>query len=93
MTELLSAIIAAGASIIVSCINSRAQHKKYIAELEKHNALYAYQLGELEKKVDKHNNLIERTYQLEAKAALADEKIKVANHRIDDLEKAGGREG
>jgi hypothetical protein len=42
--------------------------------------LTAYRLEQLEKKVDKHNSVIERTYILE-------EKMKVANHRIDDLEK------
>lgn len=40
-----------------------------------------YRLEQLEKKVDKHNSIIERTYILE-------EKMKVANHRIEDLEKA-----
>lgn len=36
----------------------------------------------------KHNNVVERTYKLEELTALQEEKIKVANHRIDDLEKA-----
>ena len=49
--------------------------------------LTAYRLEQLEKKVDKHNNLIERTYKLEEKAEILAEKISVANHRIDDLEK------
>ena len=44
----------------------------------------------MEEKVDKHNNVIDRTYKLEELTALQEEKIKVANHRIDDLEKAGG---
>ncbi|MBQ3179974.1 MAG: hypothetical protein IJB55_01280 [Firmicutes bacterium] len=38
-----------------------------------------YRLVQLEKKVEKHNGIIERTYVLE-------EKMRVANHRIDDLE-------
>jgi hypothetical protein len=42
---------------------------------------------ELEKKQDRHNDVIERTYKLEEVTALHEEKIKVANHRIDDLEK------
>lgn len=50
------------------------------------NRLMAYRIEQLEKKVDKHNNLIERTYRLEESTALIEEKIKVANHRIDDLE-------
>lgn len=52
------------------------------------NKLTGYRIEKLEEKVNKHNNLIERTYKLEELAALQDEKIKVANHRIDDLEKA-----
>ena len=39
-----------------------------------------YRIEQLEKKVEKHNSVVERTYLLE-------EKIKVANHRIDDLER------
>lgn len=39
-----------------------------------------FRLEQLENKVDKHNSVIERTFILE-------EKMKVANHRIDDLEK------
>jgi ABC-type lipoprotein release transport system permease subunit len=41
-----------------------------------------YRIGQLEKKVDKHNTVIERTFRLE-------EQIKVANHRIADLEEKG----
>lgn len=51
------------------------------------NKLTSYRIQQLEKKVDKHNNLIERTYKLEQRAAVIDEEIKVANHRINDLEK------
>lgn len=51
------------------------------------NKLVNYRLEQLEKKVEKHNNVIERTYQLEEDEAILEEKIKVANHRIDDLEK------
>lgn len=47
-----------------------------------------YQLSELAKHVDKHNNVIERTYELEKRTELQEEKIKVANHRLSDLEKA-----
>lgn len=54
---------------------------------KKNTALIAYRLEELEKKVDKHNSVIERTYSLEEAQAVIEEKIRVANHRIDDLEK------
>lgn len=45
-----------------------------------------YRIEQLEKKVEQHNNLITRTYKLEQEFAVMDEKVKVANHRIDDLE-------
>lgn len=45
-----------------------------------------YRIEQLEKKVEKHNNLITRTFKLEQDFAVLDEKMKVANHRIDDLE-------
>lgn len=38
-----------------------------------------YRIGQLERKVEKHNSIVERTYILE-------EQMKVANHRIADLE-------
>ena len=49
--------------------------------------LTQYRLEQLEKKVQSHNNLIERTYKLEERTELQEEKIKVANHRIEDLER------
>ena len=41
----------------------------------------------LSNRVEKHNGVIERTYRLEDNDKLLEEKIKVANHRIDDLER------
>lgn len=50
------------------------------------NKLTTYRIEQLEKKVEKHNSVIERVYLLEKHEAVLDEEIKVANHRIDDLE-------
>ena len=58
----------------------------YLAN-RKSTALIAYRLGQLEQKVSKHNNLVERTYKLEEHLAVVGESIKVANHRIADLER------
>ena len=58
----------------------------YIAN-RKSTALVIYRLEQLEDKVNKHNNVIARTFKLEEQEALLEERIKVANHRIDDLEK------
>ena len=49
--------------------------------------LTGYRIEQLEKQVEKHNNVVERVYRLEDNDRLLDEKISVANHRIDDLER------
>ena len=51
------------------------------------SALIAYRLEQLERRVAAHNNLVERTYRLEERTELQEEKLRVANHRIDDLER------
>ena len=50
------------------------------------NKLVIYRIEQLEKKVEKHNNVLERVYDLEKSEAVIKEEIKVANHRINDLE-------
>ena len=50
------------------------------------NKLTNYRIEQLEKKVEKHNSVIERVYKLEQMEAVQEEEIKVANHRIADLE-------
>jgi MFS superfamily sulfate permease-like transporter len=50
------------------------------------NKLVVYRIEQLEKKVDKHNGVMERTFKLEERCALAENDIKVVNHRIKDLE-------
>ena len=57
------------------------------------NKLVGYRLEQLEKKVEKHNNVVERVFRLEDNDRLLDERIKVANHRIEDLEKAKANAG
>ena len=49
--------------------------------------LMSYRIEQLERRVDKHNNVIERVYRLEEKDAIHDEQMRVANHRIADLER------
>lgn len=50
------------------------------------NKLTTFRIEQLEKKVEKHNNVVERVYILEKDKAVIEEEIKVANHRINDLE-------
>lgn len=76
IVAMISPLISAAAAIIVGAMSNA-----------KTKALIEYKLDELTKKVEKHNSIIDRTYKLEEQTALQDEKIKVANHRIDDLER------
>lgn len=79
-TAILAAVISALAAIVVCVISNHYQN-------ENTRNLLEYRLTQLEEKVDKHNNLVERTYKLEQHNEVQDEKIKVANHRLEDLEK------
>lgn len=87
METIMAAVISACAAIIVGVINSNANNKKIIAEMDKHNELQAYQIKELTNQVEKHNKVIERVYNLEKQDEVEKEQIKVMNHRIADLEK------
>ena len=73
METIISACISASVTLLVCMISNHSQQ-------EKTRALMEYKLEELTKKVEKHNSVVERTFILE-------EKMKVANHRIEDLEK------
>lgn len=73
MGTIIAAIISAVVTLIVCLVNNRA-------EAEKTRALLDYRLSQLEKKQDKHNNLMERTYRLEG-------RMDEVAHEIIDLKK------
>ena len=76
MWTFLSACVSAGVTLLICIIQQN-----------KTKVLLEYKMDELTKKVDKHNNLVERMYKVEKENEVSNEKIKVANHRIDDLER------
>ena len=76
MTE---AIIVAGFSLLGTLAGAYFSNKKSAA-------LISYRLEQLEQKVAKHNSLAERMYNLEKREDVIEEKMRVANHRIEDLE-------
>ena len=65
----------------------RRRTAKTESDFEALKALITAELQHLTKEVEKHNQVIERVYQLESRADVTEEKLKVANHRIDDLER------
>lgn len=76
-TEILTALISVAGSLLGTFAGIMASSK-----------LTLYRIEQLEKKVDKHNSVVERMYKLEERAEVFEEKLKVANHRIEDLEHA-----
>ena len=89
MTAAISGASAAIAAIMVAVIQSRAQHNQVLAEMDKRDALQAQRIEMLERKMDKHNQLIERTYALEQTTAVHAEQISAVNRRISGIEKKG----
>lgn len=71
---IIGSVISAITAIVVCIINANSNHKKLLAELEKHDELQAYRIKQLERKQDKYNNLIERTFILEAKVEQLEKK-------------------
>lgn len=87
---MIEAIITGAVAIVVCMINNAFQNKR---SEEQHNTtikLIEYKLDQLERKVELHNNAVERLSvverELEVHERLAEEKFKVANHRLEDLE-------
>jgi hypothetical protein len=79
--DIIVAIIAASGGLVGTVVGIRMN-----------TSLVVYRLNQLEKKVEIHNKVIDRTYCLEEKAALSEEKFKVVNHRLEDLENGKGKE-
>lgn len=76
-------IIAAIASVIAAVLTSRSTQSKVQESLKTSDAVQNEKIDQLRKSVDKHNNFAQRIPVIE-------EKISVANHRIDDLERKVG---
>ncbi len=73
--------------IIVSLITLAGSAIGTFAGIAVSSRLTNYRLEQLEVKVDKHNSVIERTFELEKQTELQEEKLRVVNHRIEDLER------
>lgn len=79
METIVSSVIAAAVTLLVCVINNRQQAART-------RNLLDYKLEQLTKRVDKHNNVIERTYELEKRTDVQEEQIKTVKNRIKDLE-------
>ena len=77
--SVIVALVTAGAAILSNVILSSKNSREIDHKLETHQAVTDTKLDELTREVREHNNFARRMPVLE-------EKISVANHRIEDLE-------
>lgn len=87
LLSFFSSVLVAVISLAGVVYTSRKQHSSTISEVTTQIALMRKDIENLDEKVQKHNGVIERTYALENAVSILDEQVKVANHRISDLEK------
>lgn len=80
---IIVAIITGGVSLIGVIVSNNRTAQSMDAKLDKQQAVTETKLEELTREVRAHNNFAQRVPVLE-------EQIKVANHRIEDLEKEKG---
>lgn len=85
MSEIIVALITGGLSLVGVIFSNMQSNKKIETQLTTHQAVTDTKLENLTREVRMHNNFAQRIPVIE-------EQIKVANHRIDDLEKGGGKE-
>lgn len=75
-------------TIIVSIISGLCVAVPSVASLilsnKRNNDLVIYRIGELEKKVNKHNNLVERMYKVEEKLGIVEAKTKIMEGKHND---------
>lgn len=81
--SIIVAIITGGLSLIATIVSNNRTAQSMDAKLDKQQAVTETKLEELTREVRAHNNFAQRVPVLE-------EQIKVANHRIEDLEKEKG---
>lgn len=80
MTEtIVSALIVGGLSLAGVIITNMMSNKKVEAQIQTQQAVTDTKIEELTREVREHNNFAKRM-------PVVEEQIKVANHRIDDLE-------
>ncbi len=88
MTEAIIVALITAASTVVCQLVIASNSRKTMQQAQYDNQkLIEYKIDKLSERVDKHNSVIARTYKLEQDYAVVAEQIKVANHRIEDLER------
>lgn len=77
---IIVALITGGLSVLGVVITNLSSNRKMQTEIEKQQAVTDTKIDELTREVREHNNFAKRM-------PVVEEKIKVINHRLEDLEK------
>lgn len=83
---ILTSLITGGVTLVVCMINNRYQLRQTDQKQQETVGLISYKLEELTKHVEKHNEVVKRMFIAEKRLDVLEERGKVVNHRIDDLE-------
>ena len=75
METIISSLISAGVALLICLIQQN-----------KSRALIEYRIDELTKKIEKHNNMLERLYDCEKDIKVHTEQIENIDHRLGRLE-------
>ena len=79
METIITSAITAAVTLVVCLINNYFQSSKQ-------NALLGYRLDQLERKMDKHNQIVERLYKVEDATNRQGDELARVNARIKALE-------
>lgn len=89
MSEILVASIPSLLTLVGVIVTVAVNSSNTRKQIKEHTNLTIYRIEQLEKKQDRYNNLQERMFKNEEAITILKEQVKVANHRIEDLENDG----
>ena len=81
--EIWVALIMSLGSLIGVIVTVVWGNKKNAEATQKQTELTIYRIDQLEEKVNKHNNLIERMYELEQKEAVIEKTVQAVKEKVD----------
>lgn len=84
---IITSVLTGGLTLLGVIYTVRKQHDVTVEELKFEIRTIKKDIKDLEEKQDKHNQVVERVYELEKVAEVLEERQKTANRRIDDLER------
>lgn len=90
LINLIGSILTGSLALVGVIYTSKQQHNITIEKVKNEVSLIKKDIKTLEEKQDKHNSLIERVYNIEATLKVMDNREKVSEHRIEDLERKEG---